>query len=168
MILLRMRGAMLAPVGGRDGMVQKDVLIEGSLARKFWKASFVPSKALILICHKIKLKKDLTLFKESAFLKGMNSSTKTVMVAGTSPRVEEFYRKIGYLRIAKTDLKNVERGVRLYCEMFRASWLLQIRGPLGIGPLGMRDSKQGIIASAHLNREELVALRDSINAHLAE
>lgn len=66
-------------------------------------------------------------------------------------------------------VKDVERehAIRLYCEQSGESWLLQVRGPQRLG-LGHREGKAFMVAGAMLNRDDLIALRDAINALLDE
>lgn len=60
------------------------------------------------------------------------------------------------------------RAVRLYCQQHGSVWNLQVLGPLGIGGLGLRDSNDFIIATASLDKESMLALRDAITAHLED
>src|SRR3990167_6813225 len=84
-----------------------------------------------------------------------------------------FYRPFNKdykVRIKKYDQRDgrIERAIRLYCTQFRESWSLQVRGPLGVGNFGLRDGKDDLIADASLNRDDMVALRDAINAALGD
>lgn len=60
-----------------------------------------------------------------------------------------------------------QRAIRMYCESHGHSWILQVRAPVKLGSTG-QDGKDFIVASAHLDRDDLVALRDACNALLEE
>ena len=83
----------------------------------------------------------------------------------TPPRPEDLYRPVPS-RIGV--VKNVEResAVRLYCEQSCASWCLQVRGPMRLQ--GGREGRDFIVASSSLDRDDLRALRDAIDAYLGE
>jgi hypothetical protein len=81
----------------------------------------------------------------------------------------EFYQPTKRIRIMKASgAKDFERAIRLYCSQFNATWELQIRGPNGIGYAGMADGKDNLVANASLTKQELIALRDAIDAALAD
>lgn len=97
--------------------------------------------------------------------------------------MSDFLQPNAGVRIHKVERRDVaqmvdetERGraVRLYCTQRdprpegSGAWSLQIRGPLGVGFLGAKDGKDYVIADARLNRQQLRALRDAIDAELAE
>ena len=85
----------------------------------------------------------------------------------------DFYRPLTkpyQVRIAKAmdSKERMERAIRLYCTQYKSSWSLQIRGPMGIGPMGYTDGTKDIIANASFGRDDLEALRDAINEALNE
>jgi hypothetical protein len=83
--------------------------------------------------------------------------------------MNEFYKPHGAISITKAnDVANPERGIRLYCTQVHESWSLQIRGPLGAGRMGLKDSETFVIANARLNSASLLQLRDAIDEALAE
>ena len=76
----------------------------------------------------------------------------------------QFYRR------ARSNIKAVdgvqrESGVRLYCYQADSSWEIQVRGPLKLR--SGRESKDFIVATGSLEREQMVALRDAIDRFLA-
>lgn len=75
----------------------------------------------------------------------------------------EFRRVIDWIRIRKVNVEP-ERILRLYCELSGGLWKLQIRGPLSLSDGS--DGKAFVVATASLNRDSLVALRDACNAML--
>lgn len=68
---------------------------------------------------------------------------------------------------AKADAP-IEGAVRLYCTQSASAWQLQVRGPLGLGPFGLRDGKDSVIAGASLSVDQMKELRDAINVLLRE
>lgn len=64
----------------------------------------------------------------------------------------------------------VERqgAVRLYSTMYGSAWQLQVRCNLGIGPSGMKEGKDFVIAGADLGVEAMKELRDAITAMLKD
>ena len=73
----------------------------------------------------------------------------------------QLYRVVDGICITKVKNVEPERGLRLYCEQADDIWALQVRGPLRLQ--NGTDGKDFIIANAHLDREEMMALRDAIN-----
>ena len=79
----------------------------------------------------------------------------------------DYIQPIKYLAIEKLEASYPsEKVVRLYCTMSYdgGAWNLQLRGKLKLK--SGHESMQGIMATAHLYREELTGLRDQINAEL--
>jgi len=78
-----------------------------------------------------------------------------------------FYRPV--VHAGSMVVKNVEReqAIRLYCEQSGTAWLLQVRGPQRLG-FGGREGKAFMVAGATLTRDDMVALREAIDALLAE
>lgn len=83
--------------------------------------------------------------------------------------LDQFYRPIEGIRIYKAKIDDRERGVRLLCTQSAQLWTLQIRSPISLGSHGYGpDGKDFIIAGAPLSRDDMRALRDSIDAFLKE
>jgi hypothetical protein len=57
-----------------------------------------------------------------------------------------------------------ESAIRAYCEMSNAAWVFQVRGPMRLR--NGREGKDFVVATATLERDELLALRDAINCFL--
>lgn len=81
----------------------------------------------------------------------------------------EFYKPLeGKARVCRyPGPERIEEGVRLYSEMWRSRWVLQIRGPQGVG-FARKRGKLDFYASADLNRDELKQLRGAIDQALSE
>ena len=78
----------------------------------------------------------------------------------------DFMRKNEHVRIFKAnDVDPRERAVRLY-QSSPDSWDLQVRGPLGVGFMGIKDGKDFVIASAAHSRADLLALRTAVDEAL--
>lgn len=88
--------------------------------------------------------------------------------------MSDFYKPIESVRIYKAkDANTRERAVRLYCSQSGrfgyGLWELQVRGPISLGANGYGgEGKDFIIANASVTREDLIALRAAIDAHLSE
>lgn len=81
----------------------------------------------------------------------------------------ELYREVreNSVSIQKADKHTeVKPAFRLYCWMYAEAWNLQVRGPLMLGFAGVRKGKDNIIATVSLRRDEMIALRDAIDAQL--
>jgi hypothetical protein len=81
---------------------------------------------------------------------------------------EEHYRKVPteISRVKRlSGGKDQETAIRLYSYSFGTRWHLQVRGYLQLADGSASESF--VVASAHMSPEELVALRDSIQAELA-
>lgn len=88
---------------------------------------------------------------------------------GAGKLSRDYYRAISFARAFKADhTVERERAVRLYSTQFGQAWELQVRCPLGVGPFGLRDGKDFIIAGASLGVSELKELRDAIDAMLRD
>lgn len=81
----------------------------------------------------------------------------------------DFYRAISEYARARA-VKNVEHesAVRLYCEQHGDRWNLQVRAIRAAGSHYYGKGKEFIIATAPLNRDDLLALRQAIDALLTE
>jgi hypothetical protein len=89
----------------------------------------------------------------------------------TSPgaRASDFYRPVAIpiaTHIRAVSRVEREKAVRLYCVQHGQAWALQIRAPLTLR--SGAEGKDFLVAHAALTREELVALRDAIDAHLKD
>lgn len=80
--------------------------------------------------------------------------------------MSEFYKPHGAITISKAKNVKVERGIRLYCTQANEAWSFQVRGPLGVGPFGSKDSDSFVIANARLNRASLLEIRNAIDEAL--
>jgi hypothetical protein len=80
--------------------------------------------------------------------------------------VEQLYEVLPRTEIRRALHANHEPALRLYCENADQTWNLQVRGVLlrADGSAG-RDF---VVATAPLNREQMLALRKSIDEHLEE
>ena len=79
-----------------------------------------------------------------------------------------FYRPLAYVSITKSDSKldfTREGGLCLYCTQYATSWCLQVRDTIRLA--NGRAGKDFIVASASLNREDLLALRVAIDEALS-
>ena len=78
----------------------------------------------------------------------------------------DFYRKV--FRAGSHVVKDVARepAIRAYKDS-PDCWTLQVRGPQMLG-MGYTEGKAMMVASAKLLRDDLVALRDALNALIAE
>lgn len=77
----------------------------------------------------------------------------------------QFYRRVStWIR----PVNNVDResAVRAYCEQWESCWAVQVRGPVLLS--NGREGKDFIVATAMLERKQMVALRDSIDRFLAD
>jgi len=91
--------------------------------------------------------------------------------------IKEFYEPSDYVRIQKwhaygrhgkqTDAR-IEPAIRMLCVQSGSLWNLQIRGPVGTGPLGLKPGKMDVYAQINMGRLELIALRNHITAVLME
>jgi hypothetical protein len=75
-----------------------------------------------------------------------------------------------YKRV-RADIKAVDKveresGIRAYCEQWKSYWVLQVRGPMRLR--NGREGKDFIVATAFLEREQMLALRDAIDLLLAD
>lgn len=82
--------------------------------------------------------------------------------------MSHFYRPIPYVDTIKANIKLAEheRAIRLFCDQAGRMWALQVRAPITLA--NGREGKDFMIATAKLDREDLVALRDAIDAMLTE
>mgnify|MGYP001590973320 CR=1 FL=1 len=62
----------------------------------------------------------------------------------------------------------IQRGIRLYCSQFGSAWELQLHSPMGLGSHGAGNGKRSINVDATLTREDMIALRNAINAELLQ
>ena len=76
----------------------------------------------------------------------------------------QLYRRVS-TRINAVDGVDRESGVRAYCEQTDSVWAIQVRGPMRLR--SGREGKDFIVATATLEREQMVALRDAIDRFLA-
>lgn len=80
-------------------------------------------------------------------------------------RLPDFYRTDMYARADKVKGVPREMAVRLYSTQSCTTWDLQVRAPIRVQG---GEGKDFIVSAASLSRPDLVALRDAINAFLAE
>ena len=80
---------------------------------------------------------------------------------------QHFYRPVSRVDIRKENHPSVEResAVRLYCYYSGVDWCLQVRAPLR--RKDGSESKDFVVASAHLDVDAMLALRDAIDKQLA-
>ena len=97
-------------------------------------------------------------------------TTKHTPATALPDKQRDLYRILPRVHIFKADQRDgrIEKAFRLYCTMHGQAWELQVRGPMGIGNLGMHQGKDDIIASASLSVDDMRALRDQISAILRE
>jgi hypothetical protein len=87
-------------------------------------------------------------------------------------RAPEFYRPLELWQTSTVTLgsrgrkEDRQRALRLYCTQITEMWMLQIRTPMSVQ--GRAEGKKAIAACADLTVADMVALRDAINAFLAE
>lgn len=102
----------------------------------------------------------------------MNANEKAVergLPSKGTLRDRNYYTPIDHARAFKVDATTErEKGVRLYSTQYGSAWELQVRCPLGIGYLGLRDGKDFVIAGASLGVEEMKEMRAAITAMLKE
>lgn len=77
-----------------------------------------------------------------------------------------FYRAVRTADARKVKGVDPEPAIRTYCEMTCRAWALQVRAPLLLANGAV--SKDFVVAHAHLNREDLIALRDALNDLIAD
>lgn len=82
--------------------------------------------------------------------------------------MSEFNRKIRHA--GASTVPDVERvqAIRLYCESHRTTWNLQVRGPQWLGRGHGTEGKAFMVATARLGKDDLLALREAIDALLEE
>jgi hypothetical protein len=80
----------------------------------------------------------------------------------------DFYRVVSEYARARAikDVKQ-EPAIRLYCEQFGAQWNLQVRALRASGS-HYGKGKEFFVSTAPMNRDDLIALREAIDALLAE
>jgi hypothetical protein len=79
--------------------------------------------------------------------------------------LKEFFRAVEWATAEKVNYADRERGVRLYrYQRSPDDWLLQVRTPMRLR--NGEDGRDFIVASAHLDREQLTELRDAIDEFL--
>ncbi len=85
-----------------------------------------------------------------------------------SDRVEQFYRVVDHADAMKVKRVERERAVRLYCTASYGGgqWSIQVRAPIMLAD--RTEGRDFIVATASLDAEDMRALRDSIDAHLAD
>ena len=80
--------------------------------------------------------------------------------------VPDLYRVLDHVHVNKVKLVPPEDAVRLYCTQHGEAWCLQVRGTMCLA-----SGKAGadfVVASGSLYREDMVALRDAIDAFLKD
>lgn len=77
----------------------------------------------------------------------------------------QFYRRAS-TNIRAVDKVERESAVRAYCEQRGSAWVLQVRGPMKLR--NGREGRDFVVATANLEREQMAALRDSIDRFLAD
>jgi len=75
------------------------------------------------------------------------------------------YRPVRYADSSAT--KNVDRvaAIRFYCATHGQAWNLQVCGPERLS--NGREGKSFMVATARLSREDLLALREAIDAEVS-
>ncbi len=81
-------------------------------------------------------------------------------------QVEQLYEVLERTEIRRTPNADHEPALRLYCENADQTWNLQVRGILKRADGS--DGKDFVVATAPLNRDQMLALRKSIDEHLEE
>lgn len=79
----------------------------------------------------------------------------------------EIYRQVDRAYAHKVNDVPRTSAIRLYCERNKQCWGLQVRGPMKLNSKG-REGHDFIVAHASLNLEDLKALRDAVDAAIAE
>ncbi|MFA4971482.1 MAG: hypothetical protein WC683_02635 [bacterium] len=79
---------------------------------------------------------------------------------------DEFYRPINYAEVASNRDAQREKAIRLYSTQHGAAWNLQIRSPLTKS--NGQDGAVFMIATASLNRAEMMALAEAIDGFLTD
>jgi hypothetical protein len=84
--------------------------------------------------------------------------------------MSQFFKKLDYVDIGRVrmDLDDAEKehGVRLYCTQSGSWWHLQLRAHRKLADHTL--SKEFMIATASLDRDTMLSLRDAINDALGE
>jgi len=77
-----------------------------------------------------------------------------------------FVLPLKHLRMVKyNDSTDRDRCFRFYKES-PDGWQFQLRAPIGIGFMGLKDGKDFIIAMAACSIGDLIAIRDAIDAEI--
>lgn len=85
---------------------------------------------------------------------------------GQAMKVQQLYEILHRTNIRRVPNADHAPALRLYCESADQTWNLQVRGAL-VRADGS-DGKDFVVATAPLNREQMLALRKSIDEHLEE
>lgn len=94
----------------------------------------------------------------------LNAGEPTVSEPGVPSK--DFFRPVSSVEIRGHDMQaDRESGVRAYCYMAGAAWNLQLRAPLTLR--NGRPGKDFMIATATLEKPDMVALRDTLTEFLA-
>lgn len=80
--------------------------------------------------------------------------------------MDHFYKKVDHAEARKVDIADRESGVRVYCMQHGGSWALQVRTPIRLA--NGTEGKDYIVATASLDKQTMVELRDAIDAILEE
>ncbi len=79
--------------------------------------------------------------------------------------MSDFVLPVDDIRMVKVNDVPRERCVRVYKES-PEGWCFQLRAPIGLGTNGLRDGKNFIVGSAHLDLEAMRAIRDALTEQI--